>query len=87
MPADLGGKIIFTQTITAEDRDALRQRGVDTLITASPEMDGRSFATNVLEGIVVSLSGRRSDELTPQEFVQWMLRAGFRPRVERLSPP
>ena len=86
MPPDLGGKIIFTQTITAEDREALRERRVGTLITASPEMDGRSFATNVLEGIVVSLSGRRSSELTPPEFVQWMLRAGFRPRVERLAP-
>ncbi len=85
MPEDLAGKTIFTQTITAEDRDALRRRRVRTLITASPEMDGRSFATNVLEGIVVALSGRRSEDLTPQEFVQWMLRAGFRPRVETLT--
>ena len=87
MPDDLAGKTLFTQTITPEDREALRQRRAHLLITASPEMDGRSFATNVLEAIVISLSGRRSEELTPPEFVQWMLRAGFRPRVERLSPP
>lgn len=86
MPEDLAGKTVFTQTITPEDREALRLRGVHTLITAAPEMDGRSFATNVLEGIVVALSGRRSDALTPEEFVQWMLRAGFRPRVETLGP-
>lgn len=86
MPDDLDGKTVFTQTITPEDREALRRRRVRTLITAAPEMNGRSFATNVLEGIVVALAGRRSDELTPGEFVQWMLRAGFRPRVEALTP-
>ncbi len=86
MPDDLSGKTIFTQTITPEDRDALRRRDVRLLITAAPEMEGRSFATNVLEAIVVALAGRRSDELTPEEFVQWMLRAGFRPRVEALTP-
>ncbi len=86
MPDDLTGKTIFTQTITSEDRDALSRRRAHLLITAAPEMEGRSFATNVLEAIVVALAGRRSDELTPEEFVQWMLRAGFRPRVEALTP-
>ncbi len=85
MPDDLRGKTVFTQTITSEDRAALSDRGVATLITAAPAMDGRSFATNVLEGIIVALSGRRSEELSPEEFVQWMLRAGFHPRVERLA--
>jgi hypothetical protein len=86
MPEDLRGKTVFTQTITPDDRDALRRRGVRMLITAAPEMEGRSFATNVLEGIVVALSERRSEELTSDDFVQWMLRAGFRPRVETLTP-
>lgn len=86
MPDDLRGKVVFTQTITPDDRDALRRRGVRTLITAAPEMEGRSFATNVLEALVVALSGRRSDELSPDEVVEWMLRAGFRPRVEELNP-
>jgi len=85
MPDDLRGKTIFTQTITEEDRNALARRGAAMLITAAPDMDGRSFATNVLEGIVVALSGRTSDTLTPDEIVQWLLRAGFRPRVERLA--
>ena len=84
MPDDLRGKTIFTQTITPADRRALAERGAGMLITAAPDMDGRSFATNVLEGIVVALSGRPSDALTPQETVQWLLRAGFLPRVERL---
>ncbi len=85
MPADLAGKIILTQTITSDDTAELRRRGARTLITMAPEMDGRSFATNVLEGIVISLSGRRNGDLRPEEYVQWLLRAGFRPRVESLA--
>ena len=54
------------------------------LITVAPEMDGRSFATNVLEGVVLALSGRRSEDLRPDDYVQWLLRAGFRPRIETL---
>jgi hypothetical protein len=84
MPPDLTGKTILTQTITPADTEELRRRGTRTLITVAPEMDGRSFATNVLEGVVLALSGRRGD-LGPDEYVEWMLRAGFRPRIETLT--
>ncbi len=86
MPPDLGGKTVLTQTVTPQDIEELRRRRASTLITVSPEMDGRSFATNVLEGIVLALSGRRSDDLRPDEYVDWLLRAGFRPRIETLNP-
>jgi len=84
MPPDLTGKTVLTQTITPADTEELRRRGTRTLITVAPEMDGRSFATNVLEGVVVALSGRRGD-LGPDEYIEWMLRAGFRPRIETLT--
>ena len=86
MPQDLDGKTVLTQTVTPQDTDELRRRGARTLITVAPEMDGRSFATNVLEGIVLALSGRRSEDLRPEDYVQWLLRAGFRPRIETLAP-
>ena len=86
MPQDLSGKIILTQTVTPQDTDELRRRGARMLITVAPEMDGRSFATNVLEGVVLALSGRRSEDLRPDDYVQWLLRAGFRPRIETLAP-
>ncbi len=86
MPSDLTGKTILTQTVTPQDTEELRRRGARILITVSPEMDGRSFATNVLEGIVLALSGRSSQDLRPEEYVQWLLRAGFRPRIEMLAP-
>ncbi|HLW60095.1 MAG TPA: quinate 5-dehydrogenase [bacterium] len=86
MPADLAGKTVLTQTVTREDTEELRRRRVRTLITVSPEMEGRSFATNVLEGIVLALSDGRREELRPEDYVQCLLRAGFRPRIESLQP-
>jgi hypothetical protein len=86
MPENLAGKTILTQTITVDDRDALHRRGARRLITAAPEMEGRSFATNVLEGIVVALSGERTETMTPAQIIEWLQRAGVRPRVETLTP-
>lgn len=87
MPDDLSGKTILTNTITGADLEDLRRRKVALLVTTTPEMDGRSFATNVLEAVLVALSGRRPEDLTPEDYLQWFQRAGFRPRVERLSQP
>jgi hypothetical protein len=85
MPDDLSGKIIVTNTMTPADVEALRQRRAAMLITTTPEMDGRSFGTNVLEAVVVALSGRGPADLTQADYLSWMQRAGFRPRVQSLA--
>lgn len=85
MPDDLSGKTILTNTITPKDVEDLRVRRVALLVTVTPETDGRSFGTNVWEAVLVALSGRRPEEMTPDECLEWMRRAGFAPRVERLT--
>lgn len=62
LPEQLPGKVILTNTITAEDIEELRSRGVATLITTTPEFGGRSFGTNVLEAMLVA-AGKDSAEL------------------------
>ncbi|MBI4280246.1 MAG: quinate 5-dehydrogenase [Armatimonadetes bacterium] len=86
MPDDLRGKEIFTNTVTEEDVAALRDRGVHRLITSTPEMEGRSFGTNVIEGFLVALSGRRPEQLQPEDYFDLLQRASLRPRVEVLNP-
>ena len=49
MPDRLDGKMVLTNTLTARDVEELRARGVATLVTTTPEFDGRSFGTNVVE--------------------------------------
>ena len=86
MPDDLKGKTILTNTITQDDVQQLRQRGVKTLITTTPELDGRSFGTNVMEGVLVAVSGRKPSELTPDDYLKLLAQLNWQPRVETLNP-
>ncbi len=86
MPDDLQGKTILTNTITQDDVQQLRQRGVRLLITTTPELDGRSFGTNVMEGVLVTLSGRKPSELTPDNYLKLLAQLNWQPRVETLNP-
>jgi len=86
MPRDLRGKSIITNTVTAEDRAILKERGATWLATASPDFAGRSFATNVLDALIVAVSGRPPEELTAADYFTYATRLGIKPRVERLNP-
>lgn len=86
MPDDLAGRIIFTNTLTATDVEELRARRVHMIVTPSPNLEGRSFGTNVVQAILVAVSGRRPEDLTPTDYLRLMERVGFRPRVEILTP-
>ena len=55
LPASIKGKTILTNTVTPEDVELLRARGAKMLITTTPEFEGRSFGTNVMEGIFAAL--------------------------------
>lgn len=83
MPDDLTGKVIITNTTTEEDVKALKQRGVRLLITSTPEFSGRSFGTNVMEGVLLALSGKSS--LTPEEYLAELEKIGWEPRISELA--
>lgn len=68
MPEKLPGKIIITNTVTAEDRKMLQQAGVKMLITTTPCLNGRSFGTNVMEAMLVALQGKKA-ALTAEEYI------------------
>lgn len=85
MPSKLDGKLIITNTVTQEDERLLSERGVTTLITTTPEIGGRSLGTNVLEGILVALSGKRPEDLTVLDYGRILDEINIRPRVKRLS--
>lgn len=87
MPDDMTGKSIITNTVTEDDVKDFKARGVRTLITTTPEMEGRSFGTNVMEGLLVSLLGKRPEDLTDDEINAMLDRLDFKPRIEVLNPP
>ncbi|MBX5475800.1 MAG: quinate 5-dehydrogenase [Clostridia bacterium] len=85
MPKDMTGKLVLTQTTTAEDREFLRARGVRWVVTTTPILDGRSFGTNLIEAALVALLGRRPEELTADDFNQVLDRIDYRPTVVDLQ--
>ncbi|MCC6728172.1 MAG: quinate 5-dehydrogenase [Chthonomonadales bacterium] len=85
MPDRLDGKIILTQSSRAAEVELLRRRGAELLITTTPEIGGESFATNVMEGVLVVLLGRPPAELTPTDYVGTLKRLGWRPTLTWLQ--
>jgi hypothetical protein len=84
-PERLDGKVIITTTTTADDVSELRARGAAALVTTTPEFNGRSYGTNVMEGVVVALSGKRPEALQPEDYLELLHRLGWEPRVVPLA--
>ncbi|HEX2948114.1 MAG TPA: quinate 5-dehydrogenase [Armatimonadota bacterium] len=83
MPERLDGKIIITNTTTEADLALLRERGASMLISTTPQFDGRSFGTNVMEGVIVALNGKRPEDMTPEDYITTLENLGWTPNVVR----
>ena len=59
LPERLDGKIILTNTVTPANIELLRERGAALLVTTTPQLNGRSLPTNVLEAAFVAVTGGR----------------------------
>ena len=84
MPDRLDGKIIATNTTTAADVEAFRQRGVHYLVTSTPRLEGRSFGTNMMEAALVAIAGK-GRPLTTDELQEMLKQLGLKPTIQRLD--
>jgi len=85
MPDPCPDKIVITNTVTVQDIEWLKQRGVSRLVTTTPELEGRSFGTNVMEALLVALSGQGQNALSAKEYEVLLDRLAFKPRVVELA--
>jgi len=85
LPPKLDGKIIVTNTTTATDVELLRERGASYLVTTTPEYEGRSFGTNVLEGVFVTLIGKPWEQIIPDDYLHLLRQLDFKPRIVKLN--
>ncbi|HEY8297192.1 MAG TPA: hypothetical protein VIG32_04125 [Candidatus Baltobacteraceae bacterium] len=85
MPDDLGGKIVLTNTVTENDVNELRKRGVAQLITTTPDFQGRSFGTNVVEAALLALLNKTWTDVTPADYERVLHELHLKPRVITLS--
>lgn len=85
MPDKLPGRTIITQTIRKADLDLLKAAEVGRVITTTPEMGGETFATNVMEGVIVAHLGKRVADLTEADYLNTLTTLGWKPNVIDLA--
>jgi len=85
MPDDLSGQTVITNTTTQDDIAFLRQCGAGTLVTTTPELEGRSFGTNVMEAVLVAITGKGWQDITAGEYLKLLELLDFRPRIVELN--
>ncbi len=85
MPDKMEGKIVISNTVTMQNVQDLKERGVKYLITTTPQFQGRSFGTNIYQAVLVAISGKKPEELTGQDYLDLAKKSGFKPRIEKLN--
>ena len=86
LPEKLEGRIIITNTVTPADIQVLKEKGARYLVTTTPEIQGRSFGTNVLEAALVSMIGKKWEEVTEEDYLGLIKRLNLKPRIVELNP-
>ncbi len=85
LPERVPGKIVITNTVTQADVELLRSAGIKLLITTTPEIQGRSFGTNVMEAMMVAFMEKPLDQIQPADYVDLLEKLDFQPRIEELA--
>lgn len=88
LPEKLNGQIVITNTTTRDDLVLLKQRGISKVITTTPDMGGRSFGTNVIEALMVSLIGKPLEQIEPGDYYAMLKELNMKPGIidlERFS--
>jgi len=71
--------------VTPGNIDELKERGVKTLITTTPDFAGRSFGTNVMEAALLALLGKKWSEVEPIDYERVLHELHLKPRVVQLN--
>ena len=81
LPDRLEGQTVITQTVRRHHLKLYKECGIRRVITSTPEFDGESFATNVMEGVLVTLLRERGVEPTEAQYGAVLGELGWRPGV------
>lgn len=85
MPDSLPGTTILTQTLRKADLEFLKAAGVRAAITTTPVVGGETFATNVMQGVVVAHLGKRPEEITEAEYLSVLEQLDWKPNIIDLN--
>lgn len=83
MPDNLKDKVIVTNTTTLSDLEMFRQRGVRQVVTTTPQLEGRSFGTNMMEAAMTAVAGKNRP-LSHAELGEMLRELRFGPTIHAL---
>lgn len=78
-PDRMEGKTVLTQTLRRTDLEWLATTGVRQVVATTPVLHGETFATNVMEGVLLTLMGKRPEEAAETDYLDWLEALGWRP--------
>ena len=78
------GKGVVTNTTRPKSLARLAAAGVSWVATTTPEMDGLSGGTNLMEAALVAVIGLPLSEITPSVYDDWIERLGWHGAVQTL---
>jgi hypothetical protein len=81
MPDRMLGRTILTQSVRKSTIEEFQKTGASRLITTTPIMGGETFATNVMEGVLVALLGKRPEQLSEADYLECLKRLDWKPNV------
>ncbi|MEW6064119.1 shikimate/quinate 5-dehydrogenase [Desulforamulus profundi] len=81
LPEKLNGQLFLTNTTTREDVEELMERGAGMLITTTPEFQGRTFGTNVMEAVFLALLNKSWEEATVEDYTNLLKQLNWQPKI------
>lgn len=85
LPEDLGNKTIITNTITTADTDILKKRGLKYLVTLSPSFKGRTFGSNVMDGVITCYLAEKGQVTDKGAYINAADTLCIKPEIRRLN--
>jgi hypothetical protein len=85
LPDRMEGQTVITNTVRREHLELFKQCGIRRVITTTPEFDGQSFGTNVMEGVLLTILRSRGMEPTMEQYMATLAELGWQPGVIELG--
>ena len=78
---ELGGKIILTSTDYSDRVEFLKDRGVDVIVDATPQILDRMVQVDVLEAMVIAALEKKEAKLSNDDLLEVISEQGIHPRL------
>ncbi len=81
----LTGKTLITNTLTPDDTAMLKQHKLGMFVTCMPEQlkspSGRYYATNVFEGVLITLLGKKPEDVQVGDYDSLLAQLDWKPTI------